>query len=114
MKIAAIVMALILTSTAVLADSRGGDLNASCTSTPGTKGDLICRAYLNGYLDGVTMDQITREQRAPICIPDHTSTDQMREAVMNFAKAHPDTLYFGSPEFVAAALMQAFPCKNSN
>ena len=113
MKILILAMLLGMASPA-FANSRGGDLYAACNSPSGTKADTICTAYLNGYMEGVDADQAARQQGTPICIPDSVSTDRMRAAVQKFAKEHPDTLNFGSAEFVAAALMEAFPCKNSN
>lgn len=92
----------------------GGDIYASCASAPGTQGYALCAAYLNGFVGGIFIDQISNEQRASICIPDSMTTDQIREVIIKYAKTYPAAFGVPSSSFVGAAVTKAFPCKKSN
>ena len=110
MKRYALLITLLLAGPAY-ADSRGGDLAAACNSSSGTTGDVLCDAYINGFVNGVLLDQIGSQQGTPICIPDGLATADIRRTLQQFAKAHPETLYTTSGPFMAAALMTTYPCK---
>jgi hypothetical protein len=106
-------MAVVLMASPALA-ALGGDIYASCAGVPGTQAYALCAAYLNGFVGGVLVDQISNEQATPICLPDNMTTDQVREVIIKYAKTNPAALGVISNSFVGAALMSAFPCKKSN
>lgn len=89
----------------------GGDIYTSCASAPGTQAYALCAAYLNGFIGGVLVDQISNEQGAPICLPDGMTTDQVREVVIRYGRTNPASLGVISSSFVGAAITKAFPCK---
>ena len=105
---------LLFVASPALADSQGGDLIAACNTKPSAKAHDLCLGYLHGYMDGVLIEKFEQERGTPICIPPTTTNDQLRDAVITFGKSHSETLYFETQGFVAAALLQTFPCKNSN
>ena len=107
------VVAILMVSPAWGASS-GGDIFASCASAPGTEGYAKCNSYINGFVGGILVDQISNEQGTPICIPDNTTTDQVREVIMRYAKTNPEALRVISNSFVGAALLAAYSCKKSN
>jgi hypothetical protein len=106
-------MAVILMASPAWAAS-GGDIYTSCASAPGTQAYALCASYINGFVGGVLVDQISNEQATPICLPDKITTDQVREVIIKYAKTNPAALGVISNSFVGAALMGAFPCKKSN
>lgn len=71
-----------------------------------------CNAYINGFMDGVMLDQIHREQGTPICIPGGTTTDQLRKIIISFILTHEKLLSFPGNSVVGEALFEVFPCKN--
>jgi len=113
MKKALLAGSLLVTSP-VWGAASGGDLYASCNSAPGTAGDQNCSSYINGFVNGVLLDQIGREQGYPICIPNGTNTAQVRDVVKKFLEAHPAVLNVESGPLVARAITDAFPCPKSN
>jgi hypothetical protein len=110
----ALLAILLLISSPAWGGGSGGDLYAACTSASGTRGDVICSSYINGFANGVLMDQIAREKGTPICIPDGVTTIQVREAVKNYLAKHPVVLGIDSGSLVGVALMEAYPCPKSN
>ena len=92
------------------AEVRGGDLVAACNSPPGSRGDVMCSAYINGYSNGILGDQVAREHGEPICISDHTNTLQIRLIVRSFLELHPELLTADLGDVVAKAMATAYPC----
>jgi hypothetical protein len=93
------------------ADSTGADLVSSCNGEPGSNEEATCFAYLNGFANGVILSDIAKSHSTPICMPDSTNTDKLREAVKQFALRHPDTLYAMAGPFLARAIMEVYPCR---
>jgi hypothetical protein len=89
---------------------RGGDLLAACNSPPGSQGDVLCGAYINGYSNGVLGDQVAKEHGEPICITDHTNTLEIRLMVRSFLELHPELLTVDLGGVVARAMASAYPC----
>ena len=85
----------------------------ACTSQPQSQGDAICNAYLNGFVNGILVDQIAREGGQPICI-DNTNTRAVREAITTFLKAQPDVLSVDAGSLLGAAFQRLYPCRNRN
>ena len=88
-----------------------GDLLAACNGAPGTEATRLCAAYINGFVNGVLGDQVAREQGTPICIPDHTTTLQVRDVVKEFLGKLPlAVLEVDEGGIVAGVLAKAYPC----
>ncbi len=85
-------MAVVIASPAW--SGQAGDLLAACQNAPGTEGDRLCQSYINGFFNGILAAQIASEQGTPICMPDYTNTNQIREIVSSSLKAHPEALTF--------------------
>jgi hypothetical protein len=109
----ALVASLAFTSSPVWAASSAGDLLAACRSAPETRGDEICNAYINGFVNGVLVDQVAREGSQPICI-DNTNTGAVRKALTEFLNANPTILRLDSGSVVGAAYQRLYPCPKPN
>lgn len=73
-----------------------------------TTNGQICLNYIAGIVDG--QEYLTRE-KFPICFPPNVTLDQMVEALLKYAEAHPEVMREnGSAPMVTKALEQAFPC----
>lgn len=110
----ALVAALMLMASPAWAGGTGADFYAACKSAPGTLEYGICTAYLNGFVNGVLTDQIARESGSPICLPDNTTTQQVRDVVVNYIGAHAEAAAFEFNAVVGIAVRRAFPCQKSN
>jgi hypothetical protein len=86
----------------------------SCGMPPGSNDYANCSSYINGVITGVLMDQIAKEQGTPICFPDRVTTEQVRQNVSAFLKAHPNIWTADGNTAMGVALMAIYPCKNSN
>jgi Rap1a immunity proteins len=84
----------------------------SCgTSPPGSNDYENCYSYINGVVSGVLVDQAARDQGRAICFPDHLVTDQVRQEVSAYLKAHPTILKADGNSVMKAALLALYPCK---
>lgn len=84
----------------------------SCgTSPPGSNDYENCYSYINGIVTGVLVDQAAKDQGRAICFPDHPITDQVRQEVSAYLKAHPSILKADGNSAMGAALMALYPCK---
>ena len=82
----------------------------ACSTEPGGPTE-ICRAYINGVIAGVLVDQIAREQSDPICLPPSITTEQAINVVSAFIGARPGIWSKDGNAVVGVALQAAFPCK---
>jgi hypothetical protein len=107
------VAAIILASTSVVfgQTSHAGDLIADCNSSKGSPKFDYCNAFINGFANGILIDQIATRGNDPICLPDYTNTDELRGVIKAYGATHSDALNALSAPFAARALMQAYPCK---
>jgi hypothetical protein len=53
----------------------------------GRPGDGFCNAYSYGFVQGIYIDQIVREQSASLCM-DTTNTGAVRAALTEFLRTH--------------------------
>jgi hypothetical protein len=81
----------------------------ACATGPGAPTES-CKAYVNGVVAGVLVDQIAREQGKPICFPAHLTTDQAIVAVATFIAQHPTLWTTDGNSTVGVALQTAYPC----
>jgi hypothetical protein len=108
------IIAMLLVASPAWSGGTGADIYAACISAPGTSDYGNCAAYLNGFVNGVLTDQIASEAGLPVCLPDNTSTQQVRDVVVNYIAAHPGAKTFEFSAVVGFEGRQAFPCKKSN
>ncbi len=78
---------------------------------PGSNDYENCYSYINGVVTGVLVDQTAEDQGRAICFPDHLVTDQVRQEVSAYLKAHPNILKADGNSAMGAALMALYPCK---
>jgi hypothetical protein len=109
-----LVAMVIFIATPAFGDATSADLYAACVGAPGTKADVICGAYVNGFLDGVLGDQIAKEGGVPICLPSPINSGHVRELIVKSFVAYPSLLSVNSGGAVAAILQRAYPCPKSN
>ena len=105
-------LAIMVPSAAAFAAS-AGDLLSACISDPGTRGDITCNSYINGFVNGILIDQVAREGGKPICV-DKTNTDAVRAAITAFFKNNPNILHFDGGSAMGAAFQRLYPCPKSN
>lgn len=109
---------IILLQLTVPARSENGstkDLLAACSSTPDSIGDLICGAYINGLANGIMDSKISRDNGHPICIPDGTTSNQLRHSIKTYIISRPpDTMEVSYIGAVLSALEAIYPCHNPN
>jgi|HubBroStandDraft_6_1064221.scaffolds.fasta_scaffold3267018_2 hypothetical protein len=80
--------AIALASQMAWAEMKGSDLNAACTSAADSPGSQRCIAYIGGLMDGLFAAELQAKQGTPICAPDHTNIDQVREMLVQFFKSN--------------------------
>src|SRR5271165_749382 len=103
----------VLTTSSTFAADTLRELYAACQGSPGSQYDLICGSYFNGFMDGVLGDQVSKEQGLPVCIPDGTTTAQIRGVVKGYLASHPEVLNLkiDTGGTVAAILAHQYPCQ---
>jgi hypothetical protein len=70
-----------------------------------TSPDLAdCLGFLTGVADTLTALKV-------VCMTPSVTVEQLKDIVMNFLSAHPESRHFSGAVQAAAALKQAFPCK---
>lgn len=110
MRAAASILFLLMTIPATAGTA--GDLLAACNSPNGSSGERICSAYVNGLGEGILADQIAREDGTAICLPDHITTPQLRDAIMAFVDSKDvRILQMPSGGVVTAAMQATYPCR---
>ena len=112
MKTAVVAFGAILAcaSSPICAATSAGDLLAACTSAPGSSGDGLCNAYINGFVQGLFVDQIANEEHQPICV-DNTNTGAIREILIEYLKDHANTTYLPAGSVLGVAVQQLYACK---
>lgn len=70
----------------------------------------VCNAYMNGVLAGVLVDQVSKEQGKPICLPKVAKTDDAILAVVTFIATHRELWAKDGNSVVGVALQRTYPC----
>ena len=92
----------------------GAKLLGACSNP---KGKLICEAYISGVADGIAGSEknMTRDQghsfAGATCIPNDTTTDQIRSTVISYLHDHGDAASQPAAIPTFDALHAAYPCK---
>ena len=98
------------------ADSPSGqELNRMMQASEGRhadSGDFQAGTY-EGYILGVS-DGLVGTSLYYYCPPVKTSKNQLRGVVSQYLKSHPKDLHVPAGALVAAALIEAFPCKKKS
>jgi hypothetical protein len=68
------------------------------------------KGFCNGYLAGV-LDANALEVGKLACLQQNVEADQVRDIVMQFLTAHPETRHLAAAREVLVPLQKAFPCK---
>jgi hypothetical protein len=91
----------------------GTELYRSCQKGAA---DLSCVAYVRGFVDGMVIGKVFGLIKpAMFCPPnDGILLEQGRLIVEKFLTDHPERLHEKASFLAAAALLEAFPCQNSN
>jgi hypothetical protein len=116
--VALVAMGMLLTTIPGNAASiTGYDLYRQCAAT-GDSADaesdrLSCSAYLAGYLDGAyQVSRLNRVSPVPIqACPGSIAVGQYLMVFERWAKRNPEWLSRSAPDDLAAALIEAFPCR---
>jgi hypothetical protein len=74
----------------------------------------ICRAYVEGVTDtivGVTGLKANGLAIPSVCPPKDIVSDQVKDVVVQYLTAHPETRHRAAANEALSALQAAFPCK---
>jgi hypothetical protein len=93
----------------------GTDLYRSCMAKNKSLGDLLCIAYVHGFLDGIVSGHgIGKNAPTLYCPPEEgVSVDQGRLIVEKYLREHPEQLHEQAGIQVTSAMIEAFRCRNS-
>jgi hypothetical protein len=93
----------------------GTDLYQQCQDKKRGIRDLLCIAYVRGFIDGITAGTaIPRSRHASeFCLPEKVaiSAEQARLIIEKYLRDHPEQLHEEAELLAATAIMLAFPCK---
>src|SRR5262245_31679627 len=73
----------------------------------------ICKAYVEGVADtilGVNALKANGYEVPSACIPTHVTSEQVKDVVMQYLTAHPETRHKAAAHQALSALQAAFPC----
>jgi len=92
----------------------GVDLYQACKSASHSSMDLVCIAYVHGFLDGFQLGRfVGTGPQSKYCPPkDGVSVDQGRLIIEKYLREHPQDLHTQAGLMAASAMMDAFPCKH--
>jgi Ssp1 endopeptidase immunity protein Rap1a len=107
---AVIVAAMIFTTTAHAEAPNAAEVLRACATASGAPTDT-CKAYINGLMAGIYLDQTAREHDDPICLPDRLTTEDVIAAITAFIAAHPITFTVKADPVIGVAIQAAYPCK---
>ena len=82
----------------------GNKLLGFCTA----KATVGCDAYLSGVADAIAAEG---PGKAPACIPNAVTGTQLRDVMVKYLRAHPETRELKAGKLTIMGLGQAFPCK---
>lgn len=105
--LAAIAMGLF--SVPAAAEPKAQELITACRGTDGSAPDAICRAYLNGFLDGEVYGKISMDQGKRVCL-DGVSTSDIRRLILRVWDQH-DLRTTTPGALIMAAIAQTYACK---
>ena len=88
----------------------GDQLAQMCRVHDGSPIDLICDAYVSGFVAGLSSGSVLSRTATRICIPERLAPSDVRPVIEAFfARKPPGNA--GAASAVAAALYSAYPCK---
>ena len=78
----------------------------------GVMGQLVCAAYISGFIDSYQLTTAAHRVTPVICLPPSgISNDQGMRIVTKYLEAHPEDLHESARSSVFLALREAFPCE---
>lgn len=95
----------------------GNDLIASCEGTAAgeeqasTAEYLLCLGYLQAVVDTDATFAEWGEYPRQACIPQGTTSSQLREVFLEWIAERPDYLKFSAASLALTAYSEAWPCK---
>ena len=95
----------------------GNDLIASCEGTAAgeenasTAEHLLCLGYLQAVVDTDATFAEWSEYPRQACVPQGTTSSQLREVFLAWLKERPDYLKFSAASLALTAYAEAWPCK---
>jgi hypothetical protein len=113
--------ALMLACSAQAADIEfsGASLQKICdNATKGSPDEGVCKAYIAGVRDGLSLAPAFAAQGRAACLP--TARDSRAAladtvtAVMKFMRVHPGELDVSAGLVVSSAILEAYPCQKAN
>lgn len=107
--------AAVLASPTWAATLTGNKLEQFCSSPTGSPGQLACVMYIQGFVGGIEAGDGTKvKDKRAWCFPDGSTVGQSKLVVQKYMRDNPQDLHNEAAVVVGIALVQAFPCKNSN
>jgi Rap1a immunity proteins len=87
----------------------GNDLYEYCTKHTRTY-QGFCMGYTTGAGGMYDIPAALQPPPGPICMPAETNGQQVRDVIVNYLKAHPETRHQDARLLVAKAMHEAFAC----
>lgn len=90
--------------------SDGNAWHQICNSTD-KSGDLMCGAFIAGFMAGVATQADFYKTERLFCLPSGVTALQATDVFSKFLVTHPEKRHFHSSTLASIALIEAFPCK---
>jgi hypothetical protein len=94
----------------------GAELYRFCSQPPNSDADLVCKYYIRGFTDGLTVSSFAAKSgKHQVCAPDQgIHPTQARLLIEKFLRDHPAMLHAEAGYLALFAFHEAFPCKPPN
>jgi len=87
----------------------GNDVFSFCSDSPAAA-QFYCLGYMVGVADAFASVRVLGVSK-PFCIPNNVTREQVRDVVMQYLTAHPESRHYDGAGEALWALEAAFPCQ---
>jgi hypothetical protein len=70
-----------------------------------------CVTYARAFADAISFMKVFYES-LPVCLPSEVQASQLSDLLRQYSYAHPEQRHYPAGALLAAALVDAFPCKD--
>jgi Rap1a immunity proteins len=97
-----------------IAQNDAVELYKMCSAKYGSADEVVCDAFAAGTMSGLAFGQAAVALGHRFCPPDNLSAIQAGLIIRKYLLNHPGALNEHAGMVASMALLEAFPCKNSN
>jgi len=89
----------------------GNMLHEGCNVIAGPIGELTCKLYISGVIDGIS-DEVVINGKGdyPVCIEPKVTTSQIVDMTKVYLRDNPDKRHESAAFLIRRVLTEAFPC----